>query len=149
VLSTSDVHALIKTDSEMQQFNMQLSFKQQSFTGMLIVQRKADSEIRIVAATYFGPTLFDFGLKNGEFVVYNCIKPLRNKNLIKLFENDFKQLFLPNRKFRKIKEYEAYEERVSGWNFGKTVFFMYKNIERFVIKHSWIGTTIQLDKLMG
>ncbi len=142
---------LLNVDSEMQKFNMQLSFKKQSFSGMLIVQRKANDEIRIVASTFFGPTLFDFGLKDEQFTVYSCVEPLRNKRVIMLFENDFKKLFLANQKFRKTKSNEIYVEKISGRNFGKSVFQKYKSqdndFEKLTINHSWIGVSINLERL--
>lgn len=135
----------------MQKLNMQLSFKKQSFSGMLIVQEKADSEIRIVAATFFGPTLFDFGLKDGQFNVYSCIEPLRNKRVIQLFESDFKKLFLPNQKFRKIKSSEEFVEKISGKNFGKSAFRIYKShdkdLKKIIVNHPWIGVSINFERL--
>ena len=143
--------SLLSIGSEMQNFNMQLSFKKQSFSGMLIVQRRADCEIRIVASTYFGPTLFDFGLKDGQFHVYSCIEPLRHKRVIQLFENDFKKLFLANQPFRKKKSYEKDDEHTTGRNFGKSVFLLYKSpdnsFKRLTIEHPWIGVAINLEKL--
>ena len=142
---------LVNVGSSMQKFNMQLSFKKQHFSGMLIVQRRADSEIRIVASTFFGPTLFDFGLKNEQLHIYSCIEPLRNKRVAKLFENDFKKLFLPNQLFRKEYTHAEYDERISGRNFGKSVFQTHKpqdnNFDKLVIKHPWIGITINLERL--
>jgi hypothetical protein len=130
---------------------MQISFRKQSFSGMLIVQRRADCEIRIVASTFFGPTLFDFGLKDGQFNVYSCIEPLRNKRMIQLFENDFKKLFLPDQEFRKVKSNEKYSEQTSGRNFGKGVFQIYKSqdndFEKLAIKHAWIGVSINFERL--
>ena len=146
VVPTSVKPALVNIDSTMKQFNMQIDFKKQSFTGILIVHRRADCEIRIVASTYFGPTLFDFGLKDGELIVYNIIEPMQNKNLVKLFKNDFKNLFLVNRKFRKIKKYPDYTEKVSGRNFGKTKLHLY-NSDKIIIKHPWIGINITLENL--
>ncbi len=142
---------MLNADSELQKFNMQIGFKKQSFSGMLIVQRRADNEIRIVAATFFGPTLFDFGLKNEQFNIYSCVEPLRNKRIAKLFENDFKKLFLPNQKFRKTAANNIYVEKISGRNFGKSVFKIYKtknnSFEKLAINHPWIGVSINLERL--
>lgn len=142
---------LLGVDSEMQKFNMQLSFKKRSFSGMLIVQRRADCEIRMVASTYFGPTLFDFGLRDGQFIVYSCVELLQNHRVIQLFENDFKKLFLPDQKFRKTKACDEYNEKVSGRNFGKSVFQVHKiqgqNTKKVAIRHPWIGIAINLESL--
>lgn len=142
---------LLKVDSEMQKFSMQISFKKQNFSGMLIVQRRAENEIRIVASAFFGPTLFDFGLRDEVFNVYSCIEPLRNNRIIKLFEHDFKKLFLPNQKFRKIELNEEFAEKISGRNFGKSIFRTYssssKDFKMLTIKHPWIGVSISLERL--
>ena len=151
IIPTQGKPPLINVSNEMQKFNMQLNFKKNSFSGMLIVQRRADCEIRIVASTFFGPTLFDFGLKDGQFIVYSCIEPLQNGRVIQLFENDFKKLFLPNQPFRKIMSYEGYEEQISGRNFGKSVFQTHeshnKDFEKISVRHPWIGITINLERL--
>lgn len=142
---------LVNVDTEMQKFNLQICFKKQSFRGMLIVQRRSDCEIRIVASTYFGPTLFDFGLKDGQFAIYSCISPLQRYNVIRLFENDFKKLFLPSQNFRKTKLDEGYEERISGRNFGKSIFQIYNSqgerAKKINIIHPWIGVSINLEEL--
>lgn len=43
-----------------QKYNIQLDFMKHHMSGMLIVRRMPDNEIRIVASTYFGLSLFDF-----------------------------------------------------------------------------------------
>lgn len=142
---------LLNVGNEMQKFNMQLNFKKKSFSGMLIVQRRTDCEIRIVASTFFGPTLFDFGLKDGQFIIYSCIEPLQNRKVIWLFENDFKKLFLPNQTFRKTKSTEDYDEYISGRNFSKYIIQNYRlqnnDFEKLSIKHPLIGVIINLERL--
>lgn len=151
VLTESGCSPLLGIGSEMQKLNMQLSFKKKSFSGMLIIQRRADCEIRIVASTFFGPTLFDFGLKDGQFIVYSCIEPLRDKRIAKLFENDFKKLLLPNQKFRKTTAYTEYKEYVTGRNFGKSIFKIYKsqdsNFKKLTVRHPLIGVNISFESL--
>lgn len=43
-----------------QKYNIQLDFMKHHFSGMLIVRRMPENEIRILASTYFGLSLFDF-----------------------------------------------------------------------------------------
>ena len=142
---------LLSVGSEMQKFNMQLNFRKKNFSGMLIVQQKADSEIRIVASTIFGPTLFDFGLKNEIFTVHSCVEPLRNKKVLQLFENDFKKLLLPKQEFRKIKHDNDCEKRISGRFFGKSIFQLHKSeskdFKKLLVKHPLIGITINFETL--
>lgn len=53
-----------------------------------------DNEIRIVASTYFGLSLFDFSLRNDQFTVNSCIEPMKKEKVLKLLEMDFRRLFL-------------------------------------------------------
>ena len=53
-------------------------------SGMLIVRRMPDNEIRIVASTYFGLSLFDFSLRNDQFTVNSCIEPMNKEKELKL-----------------------------------------------------------------
>jgi len=52
-------------------------FHETHMSGMLIVRRMPDNEIRIVASTYFGLSLFDFSLRNDQFTVNSCIEPMK------------------------------------------------------------------------
>ena len=58
-------------------------------SGMLIVRRMPDNEIRIVASTYFGLSLFDFSLRNDQFTVNSCIEPMKKEKVLKLLVCQF------------------------------------------------------------
>ena len=62
---------------ESQKYNIQLDFMKHHMSGMLIVRRMPDNEIRIVASTYFGLSLFDFSLHDDQFNVNSCIEPMK------------------------------------------------------------------------
>ncbi len=62
-----------------QKYNIQLDFMKHHMSGMLIVRRMPDNEIRIVASTYFGLSLFDFSLQDGKFNVNSCIEPMKKE----------------------------------------------------------------------
>lgn len=59
-----------------------------------------DNEIRIVASTYFGLSLFDFSLRNDQFTVNSCIEPMKKENVLKLLEMEFRRLFLSGKDTR-------------------------------------------------
>ena len=111
-----------------QKYNIQLDFMKHHMSGMLIVRRMPDNEIRIVASTYFGLSLFDFSLRNDQFTVNSCIEPMKKEKVLKLLEMDFRRLF-----------------------FGKSVVYITGNTPgdpaQIKIKHPWIRLTIRLDKL--
>ena len=64
---------------ESQKYNIQLDFMKHHMSGMLIVRRMPDNEIRIVASTYFGLSLFDFSLHDDQFNVNSCIEPMKRR----------------------------------------------------------------------
>lgn len=76
-----------------QKYNMQLDFMKHHFSGLLIVRKLPENEIRILASTYFGLSLFDLSLRGDEFHVNSCIEPMKKKKILKLLETDFKNLF--------------------------------------------------------
>ncbi|KAB6338673.1 hypothetical protein GA160_22190, partial [Bacteroides xylanisolvens] len=69
---------------ESQKYNIQLDFMKHHMSGMLIVRRMPDNEIRIVASTYFGLSLFDFSLHDDQFNVNSCIEPMKKEKVLKL-----------------------------------------------------------------
>lgn len=134
-----------------QKYNMQLDFMKHHFSGLLIVRKLPDDEIRILASTYFGLSLFDFSLRENEFIVNSCIEPMRKKKMLQLLETDFKSIFLSNKDIHIKKKSSTFEKRVSGSGFGKSVFHLSQFVsgypEQVRIKHPWLRLSIQLDKL--
>lgn len=135
-----------------QKYNIQLDFMKHHMSGMLIVRRMPDNEIRIVASTYFGLSLFDFSLRGDKFNVNSCIEPMKKEKVLKLLEMDFKRLFLSEKGIcAKATKNELTEKRVSGKGFGKSVLYITGNIPgdpaQIKMKHPWIRLTIRLDKL--
>ena len=130
-----------------QKYNIQLDFMKHHMSGMLIVRRMPDNEIRIVASTYFGLSLFDFSLRNDQFTVNNCIEPMKKEKVLKLLEMDFRG---KDTRVKATKD-SATEKRTSGKGFGKSVVYITGNTPgdpaQIKIKHPWIRLTIRLDKL--
>ena len=98
---------------ESQKYNIQLDFMKHHMSGMLIVRRMPDNEIRIVASTYFGLSLFDFSLRNDQFTVNSCIEPMKKEKVLKLLEMDFRRLFLSGKDIR-VKTTKERLWKVSG-----------------------------------
>lgn len=130
---------------------MQLDFMKHHFSGMLIVRQLPNEEIRLLASTYFGLSLFDFSLQKGVFKVNSCIEPMQKEKVLKLLEADFKQLFLPTTHCRIKTQSPLLEKRISGKGFGKSVFTLSEYAagvpERAQIRHPWIRLTIRLNLL--
>lgn len=142
---------IIKAHAASQKYNMQLDFMKHHLSGMLIVRRMPNEEIRFLATTYFGLSIFDFSLQGETFKVNSCIEPMRKENILKLLENDLKNLFLSSKNIRVKKKSSTFERRISGRGFGKSVFTLSEYLngepEQVQIKHPWIRLTIQLDRL--
>lgn len=148
---------ILTAGSHSQKYNLQLDFMKYHFSGLLIVRRLPDDEIRMLASTYFGLSLFDFSLKGDAFFVNSCVEPMRKENILGLLETDFKNLFLSNMTLRKRKrnqsadQSEAVEKRVTGCGFGKSIYtlseFVDGQAEQVQIKRPWIRLKIQVNKL--
>ena len=69
-----------------QKYNIQLDFMKHHLSGMLIVRRMPENEIRILASTYFGLSLFDFSLRREDFLVNSCVAPMQKEKVLKLLE---------------------------------------------------------------
>ncbi len=134
-----------------ERYNMQLDFMKHHFSGMLIVRQLPGNEIRILATTYFGLSLFDFSLHGETFTVNSCIEPMKKEKVLKLLEGDFKNLFLTSSRARVKEKSSTFEKRITGKFFGKSVYalseYMDGNPTRVLIKHPWIRLKIQLDRL--
>ena len=134
------------------QYNIQLDFMKHHLSGMLIVRRMPENEIRILASTYFGLSLFDFSLRGENFLVNSCVAPMQKEKVLKLLEMDFKHLFLSSKGIRvRTSKDGAIEKRTSGKGFGKSIVSITGETqgdpEQVRIRHPWIRLTIQLDKL--
>ncbi|HJD75670.1 MAG TPA: hypothetical protein K8W04_06410 [Bacteroides reticulotermitis] len=135
-----------------QKYNIQLDLMKHHMSGMLIVRRMPDNEIRIVASTYFGLSLFDFSLHDDKFSVNSCIEPMRKAKVLKLLKMDFKRLFLSEKSIRvKNTKDDSTKKRTCGKGFGKSVLYITGHTlgdpTQIKIKHPWIRLTIRLDKL--
>lgn len=142
---------IIRAEEHSQKYNMQLDFMKHHFSGLLVIRKLPDNEIRILASTYFGLSLFDFSLHEGEFRVNSCIEPMKKKKMLQLLEMDFKNLFLSEKNIRIKKKSSTFEKRVTGRGLGKSVFYLSQFVsgypEQVRIRHPWLRLSIQLDKL--
>lgn len=142
---------VLKVDSVSQKYNIQIDFMKHHFSGLLIVREMPGHEIRILSSTHFGMSLFDFSLRNDQFIINNCITPLRKKKILQLLETDFRNIFLTSKNSRRKEKNAIFEKRISGRGFGKSVLyssdFSGETPNSLRIKHPWIRLTIQLDKL--
>lgn len=117
-----DATPIIHLDSVIsEKFDLNLSIGKHSFSGMLIMRKIKNQEIRILGTTYFGLSLFDFSITHdGTFQVNKCIQPLQHKKLLKLLENDFKLLLSPSQNRKLLVDTALFKKYKQGRGFGKT-----------------------------
>lgn len=139
--------AIVPVDEQVQKLGLQLDFGKTHLSGMLVVRKMEDGELRIIGTSHFGLSFFDFGLKSDTMQVYSCIEPMRKKQILSLLENDFKLLFLPDRQFRKIVNETEYTKFVTGRWFSKVVVYTFIGKESVQAKHPWLRLSIQLKSL--
>lgn len=140
--------AIVKTSNKAEKFNFKIKFGNKQLDGILIARKITPDEVRILATTPFGLSLFDFGLKKDSFEVYSCIDPIRNERTLNILEKDFKLLFLPDRSVNKIEQKDSYTKYVAGKGFTKSVMNVDKSTPLSItIRHSWIRLSIHLNKI--
>ncbi|NCC09478.1 MAG: hypothetical protein EOM31_03070 [Bacteroidia bacterium] len=142
---------MLTVGEETQKYNLQLDFMRHHFSGLLVVRQTAPKKFRLLGTTYFGLSLFDFELNPTTLQVNSCIEPLHKKNLLRLLERDFKNIFLGHNDVRMKKKNATFEERTEGKGFGKATYhlsaFTDGEPQQVRIKHGWIGLKIQLNRL--
>lgn len=106
-------------------------------------------EIRIVATTLFGMSLFDFGLRKDSMHVYNCIEPLKKKKALRILEKDFRLLFTDDKRIEKVEKTENKLNFVTGKFMSRTVVSVSSpdSLNNVEIRHPWIKLTLNLEKI--
>jgi hypothetical protein len=179
VLPRAEFYPFFPATDSTQWFNMQIDFRKNHFSGILLVKRTGADVYRTVFTTHFGMSVFDFEFAPGRFIVNRCIEDLNKEKVRKTFGEDFKILFFLNLNpaFNQAVIYKS--KTNSRWEVaGKDDYYYLKDLEsksllkierpRFInslhyefkdfregfpsgiqIKHSTIGLKIQLNKIGG
>ena len=79
-----------------QLFNMQIDFRKNHLSGLLLIKSTQPDVYRIVFTTYFGMSVFDLEFDKGIFRINYCLEALNKKRVMQLFENDFRILLFQN-----------------------------------------------------
>jgi hypothetical protein len=96
VLTRAEFYPFFPAADSTQLFNMQIDFRKNHFSGILLVKRTGTAVYRTVFTTHFGMSVFDFEFTPDAFAVNHCIKDLNRKKVIQTFEEDFNILFFLN-----------------------------------------------------
>jgi len=97
-VNRNDFYPFFPSVDTTQLFNMQIDFKKNRFSGLLLIKSTQPDIYRIVFTTHFGMSIFDLEFDTGIFRVNNCLEALNKKEVIQLLENDFRILLFLNLK---------------------------------------------------
>lgn len=85
----SALYPVFRTEDSTQWFNLQIDYKKQHFSGILLLKPLGDGAYRMVFNTHFGMRVFDFELGPDRFIKHACIPPLEKKVVLNTLEKDF------------------------------------------------------------
>jgi hypothetical protein len=95
-ISKQELYPVFSDRDSVRVFNMEISYKENSFSGLLVVKPENENSLRAIFTTYFGVTVFDFEFSDTEFKVNRCMEQMNKKVILGLMEKDFRTLFLYN-----------------------------------------------------
>lgn len=142
--------AILEVDTVVQKYNLQFDFHRMHLSTILAVKKIDSSEIRMIGASPFGLSLFDFGLRKDSIHVYSCIEPLRKKKLIKLLGDDFQTVFLSDKRLKNIKKKKDYTEYINKGSLVRAVIRVSEKenqVEKVEIRHAWIRLFMNIEKM--
>ncbi len=129
--------------------NLQIDTRGTHLSGMMIARPMGNGP-RVLATSYFGPTIFDFTLAD-SLTVNSCVEPMRRTKVLQLLERDLRVL-LVDKNLAKLKHNNGTEEkRKCGAGFGKSVFIITTdndgNLTQVLIKHPWIKLRLTVEEI--
>lgn len=92
----SSVPRVVDTIAETQIFELQMTFKDNEFNGLLLLKKYDKEHYRFILTSPFGMTVFDMELDKRNYVVHYCIQALNNPRALYLLRNDFSILLKPD-----------------------------------------------------
>ena len=92
----TQVPQVIDTLLQTQIFELQMNYKENEFSGLLLMKKYENDHYRIVLTSPFGLTIFDLEINKRDYTFHYCIQPLNNKRALYLLKNDFSMLLSPD-----------------------------------------------------
>lgn len=96
MVSKTELYPLFHQTDGSLLFNMQIDFRKNHFSGLLLVKSTGRDRYRTAFMSHFGMSIFDFELSADSFAVNHCVDVLNRKQILRVLENDFRGLFLLN-----------------------------------------------------
>jgi hypothetical protein len=95
-ITKQQLYPVFSEADSVRMFNMEIGYKDNSFSGLLVVKPETHNSTRAIFTTYFGMTIFDFEFSATYFKVNRCPEQMNKKVVLSLMEKDFRTLFLYN-----------------------------------------------------
>jgi len=95
--------AIFDSSFERALYKGSMDISKHHLSGLFLLKRISGNSIRIVFSNQMGINFFDFELRGDEFIVHYCFPSLEKKSLLKLLENDFRLLLIPDTTIKKMK----------------------------------------------
>lgn len=84
---------ILSTDKNLV-YRASFDYKEHHFSGLCVLKKTNEQNIRIVFLSEMGITLMDFELRDEDMLVHKIIEQLNRKILLTFLENDFRQLLM-------------------------------------------------------
>ncbi len=75
-------------------FTADVTFKENTLSGMLALSKEGERSYRIVMMTTFGMQIFDFSLSADSFIVHSCMDKLNKKVILNILRDDFRSILM-------------------------------------------------------
>ena len=96
MVSRNDFYPFFPSGDTTQLFNMQVDFRKNHWSGLLLIKSVQPDVYRLVFTTHFGMSIFDLELGKDTFQIHYCMEAFNKKKFIQLLENDFRILLFLN-----------------------------------------------------
>jgi hypothetical protein len=88
--------AIFDSSFEKALYKGSLDIAKYHLSGLFLLKKTSGNSIRIVFSNELGMNFLDLELKGNEFIVHSCFPSLDRASLLKLLENDFRLLLVPD-----------------------------------------------------
>jgi len=95
--------AIFDSSFEKALYKGSLDIAKHHLSGLFFMKRISGNSIRIVFSNELGMNFFDLELKGDEFIVHSCFPSLDRASLLKILENDFRLLLIPDTTVTRMK----------------------------------------------
>ena len=108
-VSKESLYPVFKSTDSSLFFNMQIDYKDNHFSGLLLVKSSEKDTYRAVFISHFGMSIFDFEFRQNNFTINYCTEILNRKQIINTLKTDFQILFLQN--LTEINKTQVYQNK--------------------------------------